>query len=63
MGMKIDHMDATIDDIRKLIEKRDEYRQDIARRTRRHAYNDDVMIEIDKVILGDIEWQLDHKKG
>lgn len=62
--MKMENRDgARIGSIKKLIEKRDEYRQDIARRTRRHACNDDVMIEIDKVLLGDIEWQLDHKKG
>ena len=59
--MKMEHRDGTMGSIRKLIEKRDEYRQDIAHRTLRNACNDDVMIEIDKVFLADIEWQLDKK--
>lgn len=62
MGMKIDHMDATIAGIRKLIEKRDEYRQDIVSRTRRNAFDDNRMIEVDKVLLADIEWQLGGNK-
>ena len=56
MDVKIGDMD----DIKKLLEKRDEYRQDIDRHTRQNAFNDDVMVEVDKVLLADIEWQLDN---
>lgn len=48
--------------IRNLTEKRYEYRREIANRTRRKAHNDDFMVEVYKVLLADIEWQLDNKK-
>lgn len=60
MDISIEHRGTTLDDIRTLIKKRDEYRQDIASRTRRHAFNDDFMVEVDKVLLADIEWQLNN---
>lgn len=62
MDKNMEQRDGVMGSIRKLIEERGEYLQDITRRTRRNACSDDVMIKIDKVFLADIEWQLDHKK-
>lgn len=62
MDRKTEYMDTVRDGIRNLTEKRYEYRQEIANRTRRKAHNDDFMVEVYKVLLADIEWQLNNNK-
>lgn len=53
---------SAMDGIRNLTRKRCEYRQEIADRTRRNAHNDDFMVEVYRVLLADVEWQLENKK-
>lgn len=58
----MDHMGAAMNGTRKLIEKRDRYRQELAHRTNQHTHASDFMAEVYQKLLEDVERQLDNKK-
>lgn len=55
-------MDVATDGMRKLIDKREIYRQELALRINQKISDDDFMIEVYQKLLGDVERQLDYKK-